>query len=459
VLGGSSQYVYEDEQASGTIARGISQAGAIYPYAAPYYNVYHYPMTIGTPWSSTWTWGEEALGIPITSTRTNEVVGWGTVTVPLGGPLPCLVMRTQLTDYAEFLGVPVVDESFKIYEWIVPNIGSVATIQSVTHESNWMYSQASAFFRLYDSNLGGDLIPPTIAGVTVLTDTPNPGPYAVNATITDASGIDSAAIYYSIANGPWIAAGPTQIAGALYTFSLPAPGGVPIRNIRYYIWARDDSPNLNVRTNPTNAPTGNYSFNWINDNAPPVFTGVTVWPSPTNFNGPYPVSATITDDNGVLFASLFYRFGAGTWNEILPDQVVGDVYTFTIPAISSSTIIRYYLEAVDNSGFFNTGSFPAAGMAGPIVFNAVFTVPAPPRAPANVTIYYNLSDVVLTWQPVTLDINNNPVVISEYRIYRGLAGNGSDHVFLLATPNTTFTDVGATGSSAKYFYTVKAITP
>lgn len=455
--GGSTQWLYSDESAAGTWARGFAQGGTVYPYDAPQWNIYHYPMTYGTSWSSSWTWGEDALGVPIQETRTSEIVGWGSVTTPFGGPMPCLVMRTLQTSYAEYLGIPLVDDLYRTYEWIVPGIGSVVAILSVEGESNWLFNTASGFFRMNDTNLGGDLLPPSISGVTDLPDTPSPGPYNVFATINDESGIESALIYYSTNGGAYTSAAPTEVNGSVYTFQIPSLTGSPIQEVRYYIWARDNASNQNTATNPSNAPTSYLSFNWINDNLSPTFSNVTVWPSPTNFNGPFPVNATINDDNGVLFASLHYRFGAGAWQEVPSDGNVGNVYSFTIPEISSTTIIRYYLEAVDNSGFFNTGFHPPAGQAGPIVFQAVFTVPANPQAIDDLTIAISENDVLLRWDAITQDVNNNPTVIDHYDVYRGSVGDGSDFAFLGSTTSTTYTDVGVIAGGPAHQYMVRAI--
>jgi hypothetical protein len=414
-------------------------------------------MTYGTTWSSSWTWGEEALGVPIQETRDCEIVGWGTVTVPFGGPMQCLVMRTLQTSFAEFMGIPVLDQSYRSYEWLVPGIGSVVAILSVDGETSWMFNTASGYFRLNDTNLGGDLQPPSITGVTDLPDTPSPGPFDVSATISDASGIESALIYYSVNGGPYVNAGPTNVNGNLYTFSIPPLTGSPVQTVRYYIWARDNSVNQNVATNPTDAPTTYYSFDWLNDNLPPVFSNVTIWPSPTNFNGPYPVQATIMDDNGVLFASLHYRFGAGAWNEVPSSGNVGDVFSFEIPAIPATTIVRYYLEAVDNSGFFNTGFYPAAGQSGPIVFQAVYTIPVAPRPVEDLTILANGNDAVLRWSPVTLDVNGGAVVIHHYDIYRGNAGDGSDLALYSSSVTTSYTDSGVLATESAHIYVVVAV--
>jgi len=457
--GGSSQWFYEAETGLGIVARGVWQGGTIYAYNSPQWNVYRYPMTMGTAWSSSWTWGEEALGTPIQETRNSEIVGWGTVTVPFGGPMPCLVMRTLQTSYAEYLGIPILDETYRVYEWIVPDIGSVAAILSQEGETNWLFNTASAYFRLENTNLGGDLLSPSITAVTNLQDTPNPGPYNVNATITDSSGVESALIYYSTNGGAYSSAAPTNVDGSAYSFQIPMRTGSPVQEVRYYVWARDSAANMNVATNPADAPTSYYSFSWINDNLPPSISNVTVWPSPTNFNGPYPVSATITDDNGILFASLHYRFGGGAWQESPADGNVGSVYSFTIPSISATTIVRYYLEAVDNSGFFNTGFFPAAGQAGPIVFQAVFTVPANPRAVDDLTVVISGSDAVLRWSDVTQDVNNNPTVIDHYDVYRGSVGDGSDFTLIGSTPTSDFTDTGIVAGDPAHQYMIIAVQP
>jgi hypothetical protein len=341
----------------------------------------------------------------------------------------------------------------------VPSIGSIATIQSVSHEISWYFTTAAGYYRLYNSNLGGDLIAPSITGVTDLDDTPSPGPYTIEATITDASGIDSAAILYSIDGGGYQTAGPVDVVGDLYTFEIPELTGSPVREVRYYIWARDGSTNQNQATSPADAPTSYYSFSWIFDNIPPEFADVTVWPSPTNFNGPYPVEATITDDNGVLFASIHYKFGGNDWQESVADSSSGDRYYFTIPAITATIIIRYYLEAVDNSGFFNTGYYPVAGPAGPIVFMAEYTPPGDPRAIDDLTVQLDNDDVLLDWTAIIEDVNGNPITVSYYSIYRGVQADGSDHVIIDTTTNDSYTDIGAATGSVKYFYNIRAVAP
>lgn len=247
----------------------------------------------------------------------------------------------------------------------------------------------------------------------------------MTATISDDSGIQSALIYYSTNGGAYLNAAPTNVNGSVYTFKFPAQERG--RRFRKFdiTYGRKIIQRIKIRqqVQATRRPA---TIRLIGRTITyrQLSQSVTVWPSPTNFNGPYPVSARdIDDDNEVLFASLHYGFRAGTWQEVPADGNVGNVFSFTIPAIASTTIIRYYLEAVDNSGFFNTGFHPPAGQSGPIVFQAVFTVPANPRAIDDLTISISGNDAQLRWDPITLDVNNNPTVIDHYDVYRGSVGD------------------------------------
>lgn len=83
------------------------------------------------------------------------------------------------------------------------------------------------------------------------------------------------------------------------------------------------------------------------DISPPVFANVTVWPD-TNFTGPFPVSAEITDDIAVGQESLFYRINQGNWSATSPDSSSGDVYFFTIPPVAQGSRVDYYIWARDS---------------------------------------------------------------------------------------------------------------
>jgi FlgD Ig-like domain len=83
------------------------------------------------------------------------------------------------------------------------------------------------------------------------------------------------------------------------------------------------------------------------DVMPPVFSNTTVWHD-TLYAGPFPVSSTITDDNGLGAESLFYRVNSGTWVSVGPDSATGSTCHFTIPAVTPPARVDYYVWAMDS---------------------------------------------------------------------------------------------------------------
>ena len=84
----------------------------------------------------------------------------------------------------------------------------------------------------------------------------------------------------------------------------------------------------------------------------PDFANTTVWPD-TDFAGPFPVSSTITDSTGVGADSLFYRIGASPFTSVPHDSVLGDRFHFTIPQVSQTCTISYFLWAADSFSVVN----------------------------------------------------------------------------------------------------------
>lgn len=103
---------------------------------------------------------------------------------------------------------------------------------------------------------GEDEFAPNIVH-TPLGDTSNTaGPYTVQATITDASGIDTATLQYRVNGGSWLSVGMTG-AGNLYSGDIPGPRSYN-DVIDYHITAVDGSVNSNSVTTP------DYSFTVVN---------------------------------------------------------------------------------------------------------------------------------------------------------------------------------------------------
>lgn len=95
---------------------------------------------------------------------------------------------------------------------------------------------------------GPDLWPPLITH-TPLTNTTSAGPYAVNAVITDYSGVASASVFYSTNGGGFTEVPMTNVGGNNWTGNIP--GQAAGTQISYYIHAVDASPQNNAGNTPT----------------------------------------------------------------------------------------------------------------------------------------------------------------------------------------------------------------
>ncbi len=98
---------------------------------------------------------------------------------------------------------------------------------------------------------GPDLWPPLISH-TPLTTTTSPGPYVVNASIMDFSGVQSASIFYALNGGAFTEVPMTHVSGTDWTGNIP--GQTAGTQISYYIHAVDNSPQHNAGN------TSTYSF-------------------------------------------------------------------------------------------------------------------------------------------------------------------------------------------------------
>lgn len=72
-------------------------------------------------------------------------------------------------------------------------------------------------------------------------------------------------------------------------------------------------------------------------------------------------------------------------------------------------------------------------------------------------------DVVLTWPPVTQDVNGNPMTVSRYEVWRSLSpycvpGDAACPTPLVANhPGSPFLDVDAAATDTPCFYQVRAV--
>ena len=104
-------------------------------------------------------------------------------------------------------------------------------------------------------------------------------------------------------------------------------------------------------------------------------------------------------------------------------------------------------------------------MNGDRTVTATFVPMAEPEAPVVTSIELVGDDVKLTWDAVTVDMNNNPTTIDEYRVYGSsetpyfTPSDPDDH--LLGTPEpetpTEYTHLGGSTGTTNWYYLVRAV--
>jgi len=81
---------------------------------------------------------------------------------------------------------------------------------------------------------------------------------------------------------------------------------------------------------------------------PPVILNTSVPENTIDTAGPYEVTTTVTDFGGLKSVTLKYNVG-GDWQDVTMSNTEEDVYAGLIPGQQPGTIIKYYIEAVDNN--------------------------------------------------------------------------------------------------------------
>ncbi len=81
--------------------------------------------------------------------------------------------------------------------------------------------------------------------------------------------------------------------------------------------------------------------------------------------GDHPITATITDDAGILSASVYYSIDGNDYSNIAMDNTSGDTWVGNIPALPVGTTVYYYIQAIDNSPNQNEAVLPPSGPTAP----------------------------------------------------------------------------------------------
>ncbi len=182
--------------------------------------------------------------------------------------------------------------------------------------------------------------------------------------------------------------------------------------------------------------------------------------------------------------------GGATWTQITANAAWSARYGHDIVALPDGSIVlmggyngstRYNdvwrwetaasYEQHPSHTYTEPGIYPVALQAynpagyGSTLKATYITVSAPPAPAApGVIIERDGDDVVLSWLPVTEDVNGNPITVSRYEVWRSLSPYCIPGEAACPAPleedepgDTSFVDAGAALTTTPYFYQVRAV--
>jgi hypothetical protein len=207
---------------------------------------------------------------------------------------------------------------------------------------------------------------------------PEPGePVTVFATITDSDGvINSASVFYQVNGGGFVSTPMAIVAGDQYSGVLPAGSNGDV--VDYYVSASDNGGN--TTTNPSDAPTGFYTYNVAPESITPI---ATIQADPASYEGQLvqvqaqvyipgnyqadgsSVSAYIQDgsDRGINVYGTFRSTGGDLLNDtsaIVKVSGYVDLYFTTVE------LVNYEVELVNTGNpELTPATYNTAGAAAP----------------------------------------------------------------------------------------------
>lgn len=232
---------------------------------------------------------------------------------------------------------------------------------------------------VFDFLVVGDPDPPTIAHQEIA-DGQDPGEaVTVTATITDATGVSEAVLFFRPEGGE--AFGAVQMAnpqGDLWTAQIPAFVVAP-PGVQYFIQATDTSPIPNTGTAPAGAPEQLFDFVVGDpDRTAPAITHTPVADGQVA-GRPVAIAASIVDDSRITSATVLYRRqGAAEFQAAPLVRGDGNAWSGAIPAAAVvEGTLQYYIRAEDEAG--NVGTHPGGA---PQTVHAFRVVAADAEGPA-----------------------------------------------------------------------------
>jgi hypothetical protein len=354
-----------------------------------------------------------ATAVPVTATITDpsgvlSAVVWYRTTGSTGAPAFVAMTNTGSSYTANIPAAAVVAPG--VDYWIQAADNSAAQNSSLL--------PANAPTTVYNFTVTGDLNAPVITHTPIANGQVAGTAVTVSATITDATGVASASLYFRPSNGTSFGAvSMSRVSGNLWSAQIPA-FVVASPGVSYYISATDSSPNPQTGTSPSGAPTTLYTFTvGSGDTIAPTIAHTPIANNQTA-NTAVTVTAGVVDTGGVSTVRVLYRTTGttGAFTSASLSLISGTTYQTLIPGSAIvAPGVDYYLEATDSSG--NTGRDPAGAPASFYTFTVQAvdaTGPAITHTPiangqpentsvtvsASVTDASGLSTVQLFYRPV-----------------------------------------------------------
>ena len=176
--------------------------------------------------------------------------------------------------------------------------------------------------RIYDD----DPNPPSITNITtsgIIYDNYT-GPFYINVTLSDASGIYNVTFYWRFNNLSWIQQAPTGNIGNTYYLAIDeslwestsAWEGNAYITIYYYIITYDNDRDRGYADQECRQTSVTEAGKIYDDdtNAPSIQKIDTTGNIYDNYDGPFYINATVTDDTGVYNVTIKWSFDNNTWN-------------------------------------------------------------------------------------------------------------------------------------------------
>lgn len=280
----------------------------------------------------------------------------------------------------------------------------------------------------------------------------------ITATIADTVAVDTVTLYYDFnasttfaLNTTMTRASGTALNGTYYATisgaSLPAGG-----TVKYYIQANDTSNN--VRREPSTAPgcfsaatCANTTIGIVGASAPSIdHTAVSAATAGDDLS----ISATVTPGSGRAISSVMVRYRALGSSDTFANATMTNatgastLYTGTIPgAAIGDEGIEYYIRANDSAGELVYS--PSAGSSAPR------QVTAPPGTPTSVGVSRSSSGVTVSWTAPATAADDT---VASYNVYR--SADGSSYALVTTTTSTSALDASAI-DGVLYSYKVSAV--